>query len=150
MKGLFNGISSVEAPHFLHHWKWKYCTCQWIDTLNIYFLKGLKPILKIDVLFIVLLIGKGESSIFWGLKKIVEDVIALGFSQDSVLSVEREVGGRENVCVYTHTAHTCTHTHTCMYTQIYINIHTRVFLVSSYSALEPMLSDSVWCWVSCP
>ena len=144
MKGLFYGIPPVEVPHFLHHWKWKYCTCQWIVTLNIYFLKGLKPILKIGVLFIVLLFGKGESSILWGLKKIVEDVITLGFSQDIVLSVEREGGRRENVCVYTHTAHTCT------YTQIYINTHTHVFLVSSYSALVPMLSDSVWCWVSCP
>ena len=36
--------------------------CQRIVTLNIYFLKGLKPILKVDVLFVVLLFGKGKSS----------------------------------------------------------------------------------------
>lgn len=35
-----------------------------LSPLDICFLKGLKPILKFDVLFIVLLFGKGKSGVF--------------------------------------------------------------------------------------
>lgn len=112
----FYGISSVEVPHFLHRWKWKYCTCQWIVTLNIYFVKGLKPILKIDVLLIVLLFGKGKSSILWGLKKIVEDDNSTRIFTGHYFVRKR---GRERKCVFTHIHSAHMHTHTYTYKHTY-------------------------------
>lgn len=66
-------------------------------------------------------------------------IIAVGFSQATILSVERERRGeRGKVYVCTHMQ--CTQTY--IHTHIYINTHIYI-LVSSYPALAPIIYDFV-------